>query len=275
MSLPAEEIPDPAPQKLKFLVNLFFPLLVTVGFAIVVAVVVVAIAALFEAVTKGSLSGFAGTQGIHAVLSSRVFIDTMGIAVYAVLFFLTARSLSIRGERVSNFFSREVPVRGLFLAAALGLALAILAFSTIVAFILWGWGTPRTSNNLILFPRDPSMNWIQWVLHSASVIVVVVAVAPLTEEFYFRGVLLKWLRQSQPVWLAILINSLVFGALHFEFVGQTLALGLAVTGVLVLLGTGSSLLFLRFRSLWPGVILHGAYNFTLLAVSGIAELSHQ
>lgn len=49
-------------------------------------------------------------------------------------------------------------------------------------------------------------------------VLVVVVAAPLAEEVFFRGLLQRTLVRSLPVWPAMIITSLAFGASHFQLV---------------------------------------------------------
>lgn len=81
--------------------------------------------------------------------------------------------------------------------------------------------------------------------------VLLIVGAPLVEEIFYRGLLLRSLKRSLPAWPSILLCGLIFGAAHFDLV--TLP-GLAVFGVI--------LAWLSHRSgrLGPNVIAHAAFN---------------
>lgn len=49
-------------------------------------------------------------------------------------------------------------------------------------------------------------------------VVVVVVAAPLAEEVFFRGLLQRTLVRSIPVWPAMIVTSVAFGASHFQLV---------------------------------------------------------
>lgn len=49
-------------------------------------------------------------------------------------------------------------------------------------------------------------------------VLVVVVAAPLAEEVFFRGLLQRTLLRSLPVWPAMIVTSLAFGASHFQLV---------------------------------------------------------
>jgi len=90
----------------------------------------------------------------------------------------------------------------------------------------------------------------------------VVLFAPITEELVFRGWVLGQMaaRLSRPA--ALIGSSLLFGLYHLRNVywleADALLRQMAFTGLV--LGPILAYLTLRFRTLWPAVILHGANN---------------
>lgn len=81
------------------------------------------------------------------------------------------------------------------------------------------------------------------------------ALAPMLEEMLFRGVILRGFLQRFPPRPAILLSATLFGVAHlnlYQFVAATV------------LGIVLGWLYERTRSLWPGVLLHAAYNTALL-----------
>lgn len=87
-----------------------------------------------------------------------------------------------------------------------------------------------------------------------SVILFAVIVAPLVEEYIFRGLLLTGLtRQLTPV-LAILASAALFAVVHPP---------VSIAPVFVL-GLGAAVLATRSKRLLPGVILHLSYNATVV-----------
>ena len=84
-----------------------------------------------------------------------------------------------------------------------------------------------------------------------SSIAAVVLVAPVVEELFYRGIILRGLLSRYSRLNALLLSSLIFGAAHlnlYQFVGAGLA-GL-------LLGW----LYIHFRSTLPGMFFHAIYN---------------
>ncbi|MGH2318653.1 lysostaphin resistance A-like protein [Planococcus sp. SE5232] len=68
--------------------------------------------------------------------------------------------------------------------------------------------------------------------------------APVVEEFMFRGVLLKRLIGKTSVWGGVLISSLLFGILHLDIIGA------------FLFGVVASLLYLLTNNLLLPILLH-------------------
>jgi hypothetical protein len=79
-----------------------------------------------------------------------------------------------------------------------------------------------------------------------------VALGPLCEEVFFRGVVFPGLtRHYGHAWFAIAISSLLFGATHVEPVAIFYA---------TLMGAGLALLTVRARSVLPALVAHAAHN---------------
>lgn len=114
-----------------------------------------------------------------------------------------------------------------------------------------------------LLVRPDSLAWI------IALWVVVAPATAVAEELLYRGLLYRWFRERLPVWLAILVSSIVFGLLHGSLIspggwmGAGMALGLTMFGVI------AASLFEVSGSLWPSILVHfvnnslfviGAYN---------------
>jgi membrane protease YdiL (CAAX protease family) len=85
--------------------------------------------------------------------------------------------------------------------------------------------------------------------------VLIIGVAPLSEELFFRGFMFGGLRRSMP-WLgAAAISALIWGAFHFT--------GPASWGVvvqLVIFGLVLGWLYEKTGSIWPGIVIHAINN---------------
>ncbi len=92
---------------------------------------------------------------------------------------------------------------------------------------------------------------------------VVMIVAPLGEEFFFRGFFYRALRSRFSVAVAAVIDGLVFGLLHYNFDGLE---GLLLVPPLAFLGLVFCLVYEKTGSLWPVVAMHAFNNAVAYAV---------
>jgi membrane protease YdiL (CAAX protease family) len=87
-----------------------------------------------------------------------------------------------------------------------------------------------------------------------AVAVLVCVVAPIAEEFFFRGYFFGALRNWRGVWPAAVITGLVFGGIHVGSAPVGFLVPLAFFGFLL------CLLYHRTRSLYPCMALHCVNN---------------
>jgi membrane protease YdiL (CAAX protease family) len=160
------------------------------------------------------------------------------------------RQSRIRGwESLKERFS---PVGGwIILASALGGLFLILLPSGLAQLLeLAGIKIPNLPPQAVL----PS-NLLQLPL----AIAVVVVLGPLSEELFFRGLLLDWLRQKMAVWPAAIVISLFFALLH-NLSFKNGILDWIAFGVRFLLSAGASFFAIRYRSLRPSFVMHAVLN---------------
>ena len=86
---------------------------------------------------------------------------------------------------------------------------------------------------------------------------MVIVVAPVAEEFFFRGFFYRALRTRLGVFTAAVIDGALFGVIHFDFSGGDAALLLPP---LALLGFVFCLVYERTGSLYPVIALHAFNN---------------
>jgi membrane protease YdiL (CAAX protease family) len=93
-----------------------------------------------------------------------------------------------------------------------------------------------------------------------------VLLMPLAEEFFFRGILLHFLRRTLPLWVAVGLPTLMFGMTHlgFGFPNAVLAL---------LLGAYFSWLVIRSGSFLTSALCHAGVNLcALFVIKPVAEV---
>ena len=83
-------------------------------------------------------------------------------------------------------------------------------------------------------------------------------IAPFCEEVIFRGYLYKIIRDKSNVLFAIVINSLFFGAIHFEPSAIVPA---------AILGVALSMVRLKTNSLLPSIAIHTFHNLLALIIT--------
>ena len=93
--------------------------------------------------------------------------------------------------------------------------------------------------------------------------VMVIAVAPVVEEIFFRGFFYRALRSRFPIVAAALMDGLLFGVIHFNFEGAD---GLLILPPLALLGFIFCLVYEKTGSLYPVIGMHAFNNALAYAV---------
>ena len=86
---------------------------------------------------------------------------------------------------------------------------------------------------------------------------MVICVAPVAEEFFFRGFFYRALRSRYSVLGAALIDGILFGAIHWDFSTTD---GLLIIPPLAALGFMFCLVYERTGSIYPVVALHALNN---------------
>jgi membrane protease YdiL (CAAX protease family) len=88
--------------------------------------------------------------------------------------------------------------------------------------------------------------------------VFVIGIAPVVEEFFFRGFLYQSLRTRLGVIGGAVTSGLIFGAVHLKL---EFLVPLAILGILL------ALLFQKTNSLWPCILVHALNNALVFAVT--------
>jgi len=109
--------------------------------------------------------------------------------------------------------------------------------------------------NTTIIEHFPSIEQVAANLQGAFVlqIIVIGLLAPFTEEFLVRGLILNRLNAWTPTWVAVLVSSLIFGLLHmnmFQFINTTI------------LGLLFGFVYIRTKNLLIPILAHIANNMT-------------
>ncbi len=90
----------------------------------------------------------------------------------------------------------------------------------------------------------------------AALILTLIAIAAWTEEQFFRGILIPYLRERGGVGPAIFLSGFLFGVIHFVHIGPTMILGW-------LLGW----LYVKSDNLWLPFFTHASFNGTAILLA--------
>ncbi|MBI5413163.1 CPBP family intramembrane metalloprotease [Candidatus Peregrinibacteria bacterium] len=94
-------------------------------------------------------------------------------------------------------------------------------------------------------------------LDIALAVVVLVFIAPVVEELLFRGFLLQTFLAKFKPWIASLLTATFFALVHLE---------LESAGMIIFLALILNWMFMRTRSIWPGIVFHMFNNAVAFAV---------
>jgi membrane protease YdiL (CAAX protease family) len=90
--------------------------------------------------------------------------------------------------------------------------------------------------------------------------ILIIGVAPISEEIFFRGFVFAGLRRRMPLWAAAVISGTVFGIFHFTGIDS-----IGVVPQLAVLGTILAVLYEKTGSLWPAIMVHMVNNILAFA----------
>ncbi|TWT01436.1 CPBP family intramembrane glutamic endopeptidase [Planomicrobium sp. CPCC 101079] len=95
-------------------------------------------------------------------------------------------------------------------------------------------------------------------LYLGFMVFTIAILAPIAEEFMFRGLLLKRLAKKTSIWGGIIISSFLFGILHADIIGA------------FLFGVLASLLYLQTGNLLVPILMHMLNNSLAVALMFLA-----
>ncbi len=85
-------------------------------------------------------------------------------------------------------------------------------------------------------------------------------IAPVIEEMFFRGVLLRGMLKAYEPSDAMVYSAFVFGMAHLNIYQCVIAF---------LIGLPVAALYVRTRSLWPGIVLHAGVNTGVMLLAAL------
>lgn len=100
-------------------------------------------------------------------------------------------------------------------------------------------------------------------------ILIVVFLAPILEELFFRGVLFPILRDKFNLWIGVLGSAVTFSIFHALAYGNIVTMSGAFIGAFVF-GIIASLLDNKTNNVIPSIIMHMIVNASILGILVIA-----
>lgn len=203
-------------------------------------------------------------KAIPALTKNSVSINVLTAGYYVVLLYFVWRIAQRVAEPSLVARYRPVPLSAVGLGVGAGFLLA-LSFLVLNAYLI--------HNNVIHLQPTKS----EALMHPASpgelpvAILAVGLIAPFTEELYFRGLLLSWLKQKMPAAAAVVVSAALFALVHFKFAAHAGIGGWYLTAVIASLGVINALVAMRSGSLWAPFGVHAAYNITLVSAPVLAQ----
>lgn len=145
------------------------------------------------------------------------------------------------------------PARAAFRAGIGGFCVAsllVLVVSALTVVAMNMLGMPAEPQDLVLRVVEPKAAYEPWLIAGFGVLV-----APVTEEYVFRGMLYPAFRDGSSPLVGALVSSVIFGAIHASY---TAGPALFVLAFLL------CRLYERTGSVWPGILVHALNNATSL-----------
>jgi membrane protease YdiL (CAAX protease family) len=200
------------------------------------------------AVFGGALLGLPATLLIGSCSASFIVVTMVG-----ELAFLAAVLLWVKFVNKGPLGALGLPRQPLGDATAGIITGAALVLIGTVALAL-----TRAAATSLLGHAPPSADQVASCVRGPSLVFlapVVILVAPIGEETFFRGFLYKGLRNRLSAWPAAMVSGLIFAAVHFAGPGFLVLIpGLFVVGI------GLALVYEKRQSLLASAAAHATFN---------------
>ena len=159
-----------------------------------------------------------------------------------------------KGEGPTDDFGARI----LPLDVPIGLVLGVVLQIVVLPILYWPLlrfidGDPSEAARDLISSVDGPAQWMLFVLS-------VVVIAPLVEELFFRGLLLRALQHRFGVVIAVALSSAVFALVHRQL--------LPLPGLFVF-GAAAAALTLKTGRLGPAWAMHAGFNAATLVLLGL------
>jgi membrane protease YdiL (CAAX protease family) len=199
-----------------------------------------------------------GPNAKLGTVSTEFFVPLAAPATFYLALLLVMRSLAKRrGRTLFASYLPSIGVRPVIYAALSGVSLTGIYLSGI-------FGLSLTS----FFQNHPMPHEVLPLPQSFGQLVafglLAVILAPLTEELYWRGLVLDCLQQKMAPWVSAAITAVLFSLSHVLFLIQPGIFGWMATAGITGLGLLAAFWVHCTRSLRPAIAAHASYNATIV-----------
>jgi membrane protease YdiL (CAAX protease family) len=168
----------------------------------------------------------------------------MMLILDAIVFFIVFASYG----RVRKFVMESMNIGVLLSWRTYGYILAgffLFLISQYVFLVLLNIGDASKQAGELGVDKPHALGWGAFFLMWLSIAVI----TPLKEEFLFRGLIHRFLEKRYHFWIGLVISSVIFGLLHFDFPVVAIVMGVIFASLYRLTG-----------SLLPSILLHILWN---------------
>lgn len=200
--------------------------------------------------SREKMDGIQFSQAIIAEISQNVSLITVAAGVFTLLILLII--FAIRKQKLfknCGFNKINMKVIGLSIAAGLGLNITL---NYILSYL------SKLSSLKGLFDSYEKLASGIMYGNALMTLICVGIIVPIFEEIFFRGVIYNELRKSMPLWIAIILQAVIFGVFHGNVIQGTYAFALALVFGLV---------YTKFKSIWTAIIIHMVINSSSVLLS--------
>lgn len=234
-----------------------------------VIVVSIAAAVMVQHIWSPSLADALGLGGgPKDFVAASAAIGVQFAAQYGAIAALIIFFGLIRGRNRLRHYAIAAPQGGWGKAVSAGVIAGLLVgIIPALVFVLQDLAPIGEDTPIWAALRGARWDWSYWLFMAAGSFVL----PPLVEELAWRGYVLGRLEEGFAPGAALVMTTLVFSALHFQYLRPDAAMALTLIG-LILASLAFGFLTLRSGSLAPAMIAHAIINFPLPTEGNVAKI---
>lgn len=189
------------------------------------------------------------------------YIEIISAVITIIWFLIALKFLRENGISISNFIRR--PLKSKFiLEVPVSLIITYLGGAGFILLILSlvNYTNPAMLNSISsnLSNKSPKIDTMFMIVIS---FISSVIIAPIVEEFIFRGILMGRLYNKYGMGKSIIFSSIIFFFMHLN-----------INPMLLLLGISCAILAYKYKSLIPSITLHACNNL-IVCIGGLKRNS--